>query len=117
MGPVFLSGLIQDMSDDGTAGVDDGRHWFIAPFAGKVKTLWVYLGQSPDAAQELTLRAFGGTSMGWIPNSSPIGVYKFDQDLFNTNNFVQAGMGFAVQSNGGGTVASLAGLAVEFVPA
>jgi hypothetical protein len=116
MGPLFLTGVIQDMSDDGNAGVDDGRNWFVAPFPGKVKRVLVKSSAIPGAAQEITLRTDQGAMvLGSIPISSPVAtIIEFEVDQHDPVNFIGASHGFAIESDGGGVVASIGGLIVEF---
>lgn len=118
--PIYLANRIENQATNGASGLEDGRCWFVAPFAGKIRRVFISCVTDPGAAQDYTLFTDQGRSgvFGSIPttlgNGTPI---EFEIDQHDEVNFMKTGQAFAIESDGAGSTASIGGVIVEFSPA
>ena len=119
MFPVYLCAAIVDQQDDGSADQENGRAWFVAPFNGKIRRVFISSAAAPGADQNYGVNSAQGRgpNIGTIQTSvTPGAPVEFDLDMFEDTNFMKTGDGFAIESGGEGAVASKGGVIVEFAP-
>lgn len=119
MFPVYLCAAIVDIAVDGAADLEDGRAWFVAPFAGKILRVFISAVAAPDVDTTFNVKAPQGTGptigtmLDTVGDGDPV---EFTLDKFEETNFLKTGEGFAIESGGEGAVVASAGVVVEFAP-